>query len=470
MRYIIGVDIGTSGTKTVLFDEYGRIVRSAYAEYPISQPQNGYAEQDPEDWSRAAIKTIDEVIGDEPISSIGLSGQMHGLVMLDSENRVIRPSIIWCDQRTEPQCRELDALFGRDKLIEVTANPPLTGFTASKILWVKENEPENFAKCKHILLPKDYVRFVLTGEFATDLSDASGMQLLDVPKRKWAYELAEKVGVSRDMLPRLCESTEITGYYKGIPVAAGGGDNACAAVGSGTVASGRAFTTIGTSGVVYAHTDLPIIDPRGRIHTFCSAVPGAWHVMGVTQAAGLSLGWFRKNFAPELSYRELDALCEEIPIGADGLFYLPYLMGERTPHLDPNVRGAFLGISAMHTRAHFVRAVMEGVTYSLRDCLEVFSELGLDPDTMAAVGGGAKSPLWQQLLADVFDTEIMSLDISEGAALGAAILGGVGAGVFESVGAACDVLVHSKAKVLPKSAVAYASRYAVFKTLYDRIK
>lgn len=473
MRYLIGVDLGTSGTKTVLFDENGTVIRTAHAEYPMNQPQNGYAEQNPEDWKNAVLKTVDAVMsGGEPISAIGLSGQMHGLVMLDRNGQVIRPAILWCDQRSERQCMELTGKVGKDNIISITANPALTGFTASKILWVKEHEPQNFDRCAHILLPKDYVRYCMTGIFATDVSDASGTQLLDVPNRRWSGEMLDAIGISSDMLPKLFESTGITGFYRGIPVVAGGGDNACAAVGSGTVRSGRAFTTIGTSGVVFAHTDTPVIDPHGRVHTFCCAVPGKWHVMGVTQAAGLSLKWFRENFAPTCSYGEIDRLAASVPIGADGVRYLPYLMGERTPYLDPSVRGAFLGLSGFHKKEHLMRAVLEGVSYSLKDCLSVFNEMQIYPDSMALVGGGAKSDFWKQMLADVFGMNLSVPDVSEGAALGAAILGGVGVGLYDSVEAACDHMIGNKATCYanPYAVQEYSGEYEIYRTLYDRVK
>ena len=309
MKYLIGVDIGTSGTKTVLFDECGRVVADKTVEYPLYQPKNGWAEQNPEDWFAAVRDTLTAVAAPRPeggeVAGIGLSGQMHGLVMLDEAGEVIRPSIIWCDQRTGAECEEITARVGAERLIEITANPALTGFTASKILWVRNNEPENYAKCKHILLPKDYIRYRLTGEFATEVSDAGGMQLLDIAKRQWSIEVLEALEIDPALLAPVYESPEITGYVKGlgvlegVPVVGGAGDNAAAAVGSGAVAAGRAFTTIGTSGVVYAHTDKPVIDPKGRVHTFCCAVPGAWHVMGVVQSAGLSLKWFRDNFCAE---------------------------------------------------------------------------------------------------------------------------------------------------------------------------
>lgn len=469
MKYLIGIDIGTSGTKTVLFDLDGNIIKSKTVEYPIYQPYNGWAEQNPEDWWNAVQETLDYV-GTENVAGIGLSGQMHGLVMLDKDGEVIRPAIIWCDQRTSAECDEITRVIGRDRLVEITANPALTGFTASKIMWVKKHEPENYKKCRHILLPKDYIRYRLTGEFATDVSDASGMQLLDVKNRVWSKEISEKLGIDFSLLPKLYESAQISGYYKNIPVAAGGGDNACAAVGCGVVTSGKAFTTIGTSGVVYAHTDKPVVDSLGRVHTFCCAVPGKWHVMGVTQAAGLSLKWFRENFAENISYREMDEMAASVPPGADGLIYLPYLMGERTPHLDPNARGIFFGISAMHEKKHFVRAVLEGVAYSLRDCMEVLKKMNIPIDNMLAVGGGAKSVLWCEIMAGVYGMPVQLMSSQEGAALGAAILAGTAAGVYSSVECACEKLCISSQVQEPKNTDKYDKVYSVYKSIYPSVK
>ena len=425
MNYLIGVDLGTSGTKTVLFDEAGNVIASKTIEYPMYQPQNGWAEQNPLDWYNAAVETIKYVsskVDPSDIKGLGISGQMHGLVMLDERCDVIRPSIIWCDQRTGEECEDMTRLIGKERLIEITANPALTGFTASKIMWVKKHEPENYAKCRHILLPKDYVRYKLTGEFATEVSDASGMQLLDIANRCWSDEVLEKLDIDKSLLAKVYESPEVTGTItaeaskltglnEGTIVVGGAGDNAAAAVGTGVVADGTAFTTIGTSGVVFAHTSEMSIDKAGRVHTFCCAVPGAWHVMGVTQAAGLSLKWFRDNFcesemntAKEMgvdTYYLTDKEASQSPIGANKLIYLPYLMGERTPHLNPDCRGMFFGLSAIHTKRDMIRAVMEGVSYSLRDCWEILKEMGVDIDDMTACGGGGSSPLWRGMLADI---------------------------------------------------------------------
>lgn len=498
MQYYIGIDIGTSGTKTVLFDVMGNTLASANAEYPLYQPQNGYAEQAPKDWADAAITTLRAVmekscIAPEDVKGIGLSGQMHGLVMLDSENRVIRPAMIWCDQRTAAECEEITQKVGAQRLVAVTANPALTGFTASKILWVKNNEPENYSRCAHILLPKDYVRFVLTGEYATDVSDASGMQLLDVTNRCWSDEVLQKLGIDKKLLARVYESPEITGTITqeiaaktgiaaGTPVVGGAGDNAAAALGTGVAEDGKAFTTIGTSGVVFAHTDNILIDPKGRIHTFCCAVPGAWHVMGVTQAAGLSLKWFRDQFCGAEAetarntgidpYKLMDREAAASPAGANRLLYLPYLMGERTPHLDPFARGVFFGLSAMHKKADLIRAVMEGVTYSLRDCIEIFREMNIEVNSMTACGGGGSSKLWRQMLADLFGCPIYTSASQEGPALGAAILAMVGTNAYRSVPEACRAVVKTAKTCEPDSNMipVYEKYYQLYRRLYPQLK
>ncbi len=498
MKYTIGIDVGTSGTKTVLFDVNGTKIASALMEYPMMQPKNGWAEQSPTDWWQAAAGTIRQVITDSgvnpaDIAGVGLTGQMHGLVMLDADNNVLRPSIIWCDQRTAAECADIEAAVGHDDLIEITCNPALTGFTASKILWVRKNQPEIYAKCRHILLPKDYIRFMLTGEYATDVSDASGMQLLDIGGRCWSDTVLERLDIDPALLGKVYESPDVTGVITeeaaaltglcaGTPVVGGAGDNAAAAVGVGVVKEGTAFTTIGTSGVVFAHTDNITLDRAGRIHTFCCAVPGAWHVMGVTQAAGLSLRWLRDTICTDEiaqaaaqgvdPYVIMDKEAEASGIGANRLLYLPYLMGERTPHLDPNARGAFIGLSAMHNRGDLTRAVLEGVCFSLKDCLSVFGEMDLRPQTMCACGGGAKSPLWRNLLAQVFDTPIHTTVNDEGPAFGAAILAMVGAGLYDSVPAACDALIRRKSLLTPcaEDAAAYAKYYNIYRGLYSHLK
>lgn len=498
MKYVIGIDLGTSGTKTVLFDQLGNTIASHTVEYPMYQPQNGWAEQDPVDWWNASVETLKYVVAESNVDKadivgIGISGQMHGLVMLDEENHVIRNSIIWCDQRTAEECEEIERLVGRERLIQITANPALTGFTASKIMWVKNHEPENYEKCRHILLPKDYVRFMLTGEYATEVSDASGMQLLDVGKRCWSDEVLEKLEIEKSYLGKVYESPEITGCVTeeiaaltglaaGTPVVGGAGDNAAAAVGTGTVAPGAAFTTIGTSGVVYAHTKEMAIDPKGRVHTFCCAVPGEWHVMGVTQGAGLSLKWFRDNFCQDIitearekgidPYDITNVMAEKSGISARRLLFLPYLMGERTPHLDPNARGAFVGLSAIHERGDMIRAIMEGVTYSLKDCLSVLEEMGVQPDNMLACGGGARSDLWRQMMADVYGMNVSTVDSKEGPALGVAILAMVGAGLYVSVEEACRkvIRVNNTTEKNMEDAIQYKKVYDIYRGLYQHLQ
>ena len=498
MNYLIGIDIGTSATKTVLFDEEGRVAASASQEYPLYQPHNGWAEQDPHDWRDAALETLRRVMdesgaGPEDVKGIGLSGQMHGLVMLDEKGEVIRRSIIWCDQRTGAEVEDMLAIMPRERWIEVTANPPLTGWTAAKILWVRKNEPENYARCRHILLPKDYIRYVLTGVFAAEVSDASGMQLLDVPGRCWSEEVLEKLDINPEYLGKLYESCEVTGTIlpeiaartglsEKTVVVGGAGDNAAAAVGTGVVEDGKAFTTIGTSGVVFAHSSQVTIDPKGRVHTCCCAVPGAWHVMGVTQAAGLSLQWFRNNFCQDYieaakrqgidAYDLINMDVAAIPAGSERLIYLPYLMGERTPHLDPDCRGVFFGLSAIHTRAHMLRAVMEGVSYSLCDCNDILKEMGVHVSQMMACGGGGRSPVWRQMLADLYDCQVKTVHQSEGPALGAAILAGVGCGLYESVESACRSLVPEDKSASPvkEQTETYKAYHALYQELYGQLK
>jgi xylulokinase len=498
MNYLIGIDIGTSATKTVLFDEACTIIASSSQEYPLYQPQNGWAEQDPEDWYSAVLSTMKDVLQKSGVSGtevkgIGLSGQMHGLVMLDEGNAVIRPSIIWCDQRTAAECAEITEKVGAERLIEITANPALTGFTASKILWVRNHEPENYAKCRHILLPKDYIRFKLTGEYATDVSDASGMQLLDIPKRCWSDEVLEKLAIDKSLLAKVYESPEVTGSITkeiadktGLSTATivvgGAGDNAAAAIGTGIVKDGRAFTTIGTSGVVFAHSSQVKIDPKGRVHTFCCAVPGCWHVMGVTQAAGLSLKWFRDNFCSDYKERAvvkkvdpydlMNEAVSKVPIGSNRLMYLPYLMGERTPHLNPECRGVFFGLSAMHTKEDLIRAVMEGVSYSLKDCNDILIEMGIQVNEMMACGGGGKSPIWRQMLADMYGCEVKTVAAQEGPALGVAILAGVGAGLFASVEEACDRFVRTQeyCQPIPQNRAYYEKGQKLYQSIYQRLK
>ena len=498
MNYLLGVDLGTSGTKTVLFDTAGNVMASKTVEYPMYQPQNGWAEQDPRDWWNATAVTTKAVIeesGVDPadIKGVGISGQMHGLVMLDKAGQVLRRSIIWCDQRTAQECEEITRRVGKERLIAITANPALTGFTASKILWVRNHAPEIYAQCAHILLPKDYVRYMLTGEFATEVSDASGMQLLDVPNRCWSDEVLEKLEIDKSLLAKVYESPEVTGTItkeaaaltglkEGTPVVGGAGDNAAAAVGTGVVEDGKAFVTIGTSGVVFAHTSDISIDPKGRVHTFCCAVPGCWHVMGVTQGAGLSLKWYRDNFCQaEMEtakgmgkdpYFLMDQQAERVPIGCNKLLYLPYLMGERTPHLDPDCRGVFFGLSAIHTKYDMLRAVMEGVTFSQRDSVEILREMGVDLKEMLACGGGGSSPLWRQMLADTFNCGVKTVVSKEGPAWGVAIRAGVGAGIYKSVEEGCRAVIRTNPPQPPiaENVPQYEKFYQIYRSLYPALK
>ncbi len=498
MSFLLGIDIGTSGTKTVLFDESGNTIASALAEYPLYQPAIGWAEQDPEDWWAATCTTIKQVISKGNIDAslikgVGLSGQMHGAVLLDKDYKVLRKAIIWCDQRSSAECNQITEAIGSKRLIEITANPALTGFTASKILWVRNNEPEIYEKVYKILLPKDYIRFKLTGEFATEVSDASGMQLMDIPGRKWSDEVLEKLKIEKSMLGKLYESQEIsgkvnreasslTGLKEGTPVAGGAGDQAAGAIGNGIVRPGVVSSTIGTSGVVFAFSQNVTIDPLGRVHTFCHAVPNTWHIMGVTQGAGLSLKWFRDNFCIEEKrtaelmrvdpYMLMDKEAEKVDAGCNGLIYLPYLMGERTPHLDPNAKGVFFGLSAKHEKQDMVRAVMEGVVYSLKDCLEIIKEMGVNISEVRASGGGGKSPLWRQMQADVFGTEITTINSSEGPALGVALLAGVGAGVYNNINEACDQVIEVKTRQAAnlETTSKYNKFYNIYKSLYNSLK
>jgi xylulokinase len=450
---LIGLDIGTSGARALAVRESGEVVAVAAQEYPLHTPRPGWTEQNPEDWWDASRKVLGEVAGavGGDVAAIGLTGQMHGSVFLDAQDRVIRPALLWNDQRTAAQCIEITERVGRERLLAIAGNPALTGFQAPKVLWLREVEPSNYARVAHVLLPKDFIRLRLSGEYATDASDASGTLLLDLRRRDWSSEILEALELPRDWLPVVREgpqeagrlSAELAGELglpAGIPIAAGGGDNAAAAVGSGIVEVGLASSSIGTSGVLFAYTAEFTPDPSGRLHAFCHAVPGAYHLMGVTLSAGGSLNWWRQVLGSQYEYDELIELAETAPVGSEGLIFLPYLSGERTPHLDPSARGAFIGLTARHGLSHLTRAVMEGVTYSLADCLQLMTDLGVVVDHVRAVGGGARSTLWRQMQADVFGIPVRRTTVDEGPAYGAALLAGVTAGVFKNVGEACSVV------------------------------
>jgi len=488
----LGLDVGTGGSRAVAIDATGRINASATVDHvPFASPQTGWAEQDPRDWWRASTLAIREVLSKEKteeIGAVGLSGQMHGLVLLDKKDEVLRPSLIWCDQRTDSQCGSLTKEIGAERLIELTCNPALTGFTLPKMLWVRECEPRLWQQVHAVLLPKDYVRLRLSGDKATDVADASGTLLFDVAQRKWSEEMLSAAEIDRRLLPRVYESPNVTGIVShagaeatglraGTPIVAGGGDQAAGAVGMGIVRSGTVSATIGTSGVVFAASDKPSLDSKGRVHTFCHAVPGRWHVMGVTQGAGLSLRWFRDQFGVghgdgRDSYDRLSEEAARAPAGSDGLLWAPYLMGERTPHLDPHARAALVGLTASHTRAHVVRAILEGVVFSLRDTFEIFKEMNVPIEEVRLGGGGARSTLWRQIQADIYGREVKTVEAEEGAAYGAALLAGVAAGAWLSVDAACDAVVRIASTIEPdaESVNLLDRQYEKFRKIYPAIR
>ena len=508
MAYLLGLDIGTSGAKALLCDDRGSVLATATAEYPLSSPFPLWSEQDPADWWRGARQALREVVAAagvdaRQIAGLGLTGQMHGAVFLDAQGAVIRPALLWNDQRTAAECAEITERVGAARLIEIAGNPALTGFQAPKILWLRNHEPDNYARLARVLLPKDYIRLKLAGVAAADASDAAGTLLLDLRARDWSAEILQALDIPRSWLPEVVEGPAVTGGLlpavaaelglpAGLPVIAGGGDNAAAAVGTGIVRAGVISSSIGTSGVLFAHADAIALDPQGRLHTFCHAVPGKYHLMAVTLSAGGSFQWLRNLFSisdfgfwigdesdlkskiqiPKLTYDQLTSLASQVPIGAEGLVFLPYLTGERTPHLDPLARGAFVGLTARHNAGHLARAVMEGVTYSLRDGLEIMRGLGLPLGEVRATGGGGKSALWRQMQADVYGAEVATLAAEEGPAYGAALLAGVGAGLFADVGAAVDRCVAVSAVTRPDPAAQelYERVYAIYRQLYGQLR
>jgi xylulokinase len=498
MAYVLGVDVGTTGARALLVDERGGVVAGATAEYPLYTPRPQWAEQEPEDWWQGCVTAIRRLLSEarvrpSEIAAMGLSGQMHGVVLLDQADQVVRRSIIWADQRSQAQCDWITERIGAERMIRRTLNPALTGFSAPKLLWIRDNEPETFAKARRFLLPKDYVRFMLTGEFASEVSDASGTALFDVRARDWAWDVIDDLELPRQLVPPVFESpvvtgrvsasaAEATGLPVGLSVVGGGGDQAAGAVGNGIVDTGIISSTIGTSGVVFAFTDEPKLDPQGRLQTFCHAVPGKWHVMGVTQGAGLSLRWFRDNFAAaELAvaastgmdaYDLLAREASRAPAGCEGLLWLPYLMGERAPILDPQARGVLFGVTARTDRAMVIRAIMEGVAYSLRDSLEIMrQEMNIPVHEARASGGGARSQLWRQIQADVFGMEMSLLHVSEGPAYGAALLASVGAGIYSSVPEACAATIRVVERLEPgPDRAVYERLYPVYRGLYPVLK
>lgn len=483
MSITLGLDIGTSGTRAVAVDEAGNIVNESFSEYPIMSPRPGWTEQDPEDWwngAKQVLGTLSAEIEDE-IIGLGLTGQMHGSVFLDSADEVIRPALLWNDQRTETQCEKITEAVGGEHLIRVAGNPALTGFQAPKIVWLRDEESENYSRVASVLLPKDYVRLQLTGEYATDASDAAGTLLLDVRKRDWSAEILDTLEMPHEWMPKVYEGTESTGGLRkdvaeelrlppGIPVAAGGGDNAAAAVGVGIVKSGLLSSSVGTSGVLFAATDSFAPDPSGRIHAFCHAVPGEYHLMGVTLSAGGSLSWWRDVMGA--GYDELVEKASQVPPGSEGLVFLPYLSGERTPHLDPKARGAFVGLTSRHGTAHMTRAVMEGVIFSMRDSLEIMRELRVPVEQVRATGGGARSHLWRQLQADIYGTPIHRATADEGPAYGAALLAGVAAGLYENIEETSSFvkLREEVSEPEPEQVVIYEELYEVYRSIYPMAK
>ncbi|BAJ64517.1 xylulokinase [Anaerolinea thermophila] len=489
MAYFLGIDVSTTGVKALLMDEQGQVVGTANTEQPLYTPYPLWSEQNPQDWWNGAVNSIRTVLSQSGVDGsqvlgVGLTGQMHGLTLLDEEGNVLRPAILWNDQRTAQQCDEIRARLGKSRLIQITGNDALTGFTAPKILWVREHEPEVYARVRHILLPKDYVRYRLTGEFAVDCADGAGTILFDLRQRTWSDEVLKAMDIPLEWLPKTYEGPEITGRItpeaaqatglkQGTPVMAGGGDQAAQAVGVGAVQPGIVALTLGTSGVVFATTGEPFIEPEGRLHAFCHSVPGRWHLMGVMLSAAGSLRWYRDALAPGVSYDDLLAPAADVPMGSEGLLFLPYLTGERTPHPDPLARGAFVGLTVRHTRAHMTRAVLEGVAFGLRDGFELMKSAGLTHIEQVRVsGGGARSPLWRQILADVFDAELVTVNTTEGAAYGAALLAGVGAGIWKTVDEACSAAIRITGSTAPRpeGVSFYQKAYQGYRQLYPALR
>ena len=498
MGYLMGIDVGTSGTKALLCDDRGKILATATEEYHSHQPKPLWSEQDPEDWWQATIESVKRVLNKakvkgSDVQGIGLSGQMHGAVFLDRHHKVLRHAILWNDQRTAAECDEITETVGAKRLIRLVCNPALTGFTAPKILWVRKHEPRVYEKTRHILLPKDYVRFRLSGTFATEVSDASGTLLLDVRSRRWSRTVLSELKIDARLLPDCFESEEVTaevsaeaakhlGIPAATPIVGGGGDQAAGAVGNGIVRGGAISATLGTSGVVFAYSDEVQTDPQGRVHTFCHAVKGKWHVMGVMLSAGGSFQWYRNNMAEqekaEAERRKCnpyDLLCKEAaksPVGSEGLVFLPYLTGERTPHADPHAKGAWIGLTARHTKAHMIRSLLEGVTFGMRDSLEIIKGMGVPIRQVRVSGGGARSAFWRQMQADVYGKSVSTINASEGPAFGVALLAGVGTGAFKNVREACESTIKTTSTTRPKKKAVsiYDKVYPEFGKLYHALK
>jgi len=489
MRHFLGIDVSTTGSKALLINEQGVVISTAVSPHTLSTPKPLWSEQDPLQWWSATCNSIREVlknsgVNPEAIAAIGLTGQMHGLVLLDENGEVLRPAILWNDQRTQVQCDEIHQRVGHKRFIQISGNSALTGFTAPKILWVAENEPEIYARARHVLLPKDYIRYRLTGEYAMDKADGSGTVLFDLKSRDWSQELLDLLAIPHAWMPPTFEGPEFTGRVTNqasretglalhTPVAAGGGDQAAGAVGVGAVEAGIIGLTVGTSGVVFSSNTKPLIEPEGRLHAFCHAVPGMWHFMGVMLSAAGSLQWYRDALAPGMSFDDLLKEAEKIPAGSEGLFFLPYLSGERTPHPDPDARGAFIGLTLRHQRGHITRSILEGVGYGLKDGFSLIQNSGVGAiREIRASGGGTKGALWRQILASILGSDLVTINTSEGAAFGAALLAGVGAGAWLDVQAACrqTIRVTGKTSLDPKMAEVYTKSYKQFTTLYPILK
>src|SRR6266446_1918885 len=486
----LGIDIGTGGTRALLVDRAGK-VRAAFtaAHEDMRMERPLWAEQQPQDWWRAAVEAIRGALAaagasGADVKGVGMSGQMHGLTLLDAAGDVIRPTLIWCDQRSQPQVDFINQTVGRENVLAAIANPVLTGFTLPKLLWVRDHEPLSFQRVRKMLLPKDYIRYRLTGDFATEVSDASGTALFDVVRRRWSFDMMDRLGLDRSILPAAAESSDVTGVISkeaaelsglqaGTPVVGGGGDQAASAVGNGIVEPGIVSCTLGTSGVVFAHMENVAYDAAGRVHTFCHAVRDKWHVMGVTQGAGLSLQWFRNQLCqPGVGYDDLTREAATAEPGSQGLFWLPYLMGERTPHLDATARGGWIGMTARHTRADLIRAIIEGVSYSQRDCLDIIESLGVPVSSVRVSGGGARSPFWRRLLANILGRPVVTLETQEGSAYGAALLALVGTGEFATVPEVCRAAIREVATVAPEADAVreYAARHAIYQSLYPALR
>jgi len=485
----LGIDISTTGAKALLIDADGRVLGSATTPLSLANPQPLWSEQNPAEWWQGVVQSIRQVmtetgIGGEEIAAIGLTGQMHGLVLLDANGQVLRPAILWNDQRTGAQCDEIRRRLGFERLVQITGNDALTGFTAPKILWVQQHEPEIYARARHILLPKDYIRYCLTGGYAMDKADGSGTILFDLKRRDWSPEVLEALQIPAEWLPPTFEGPEVTGEVsaaaaaacglrQGTPVVAGGGDQAAQAVGVGAVEAGIVALTLGTSGVVFATTGAAHIEPQGRLHAFCHALPNTWHFMGVMLSAAGSLQWFRDALAPGESFEGLLSPAAQAPVGSEGLLFLPYLTGERTPYPDPLARGAFVGLTIRHSRAHLTRAVLEGVAFGLLDSFELIrSAGGIEVRQVRVSGGGARSALWRQILADVFGAELVTVNTTEGAAYGAALLAAVGAGVWTDVSEACRAVIRTTGSNQPdpKAHARYREIYPLYQQAYPALK